>query len=60
VTPCPCLLRCLGQQTWDLPVGEADPRPVGGDRGGGMKRLVGIDLAVTAESRACVTDETGK
>jgi len=25
-----------------------------------MQRLVGIDLAVTAESRACVTDETGK
>jgi transposase len=25
-----------------------------------MHRLVGIDLAVTAESRACVTDETGK
>lgn len=24
-----------------------------------MKRLLGIDLAITAESRACVTDETG-
>jgi hypothetical protein len=24
-----------------------------------MRRLLGIDLAITAESRACVTDETG-
>jgi transposase len=25
-----------------------------------MRRLVGIDLAITAESRACITDDTGR
>ncbi len=25
-----------------------------------MRRLLGLDIAITAENRACVTDETGK
>jgi len=28
--------------------------------GGEVRRLLGIDIAITAENRACVTDETGK
>src|SRR5688500_12129521 len=52
--------RCLGLKPGG-PARRGSPiRPTGSSREGGeMRRLLGIDLAITAESRACVTDDTG-
>ena len=35
-------------------------RPIRKGKGGAMQRLLGLDLAITAESRACLTDGGGK
>jgi transposase len=46
-----------GDAIWALPA----RLPIDADQGegGGMRRFVGIDVAITAEHRACLTDEAG-